>query len=650
MGPGTGETAPRAAVLDLLGGFRLVADGVEMRLPRKAAALLAVLAVAAERGVAREWAAELLWPDRGPEQARQSLRQALLALRQALPAGVVRSAGAVLSISMAGSTAGSMAGSMAGEAAGIGCDLWEGRGSGALLAGFPPVSDGFDAWLRDERERLAGAALAALAAAAAGFEAAGDAAGAIGAVERMVALDPLREDQQRRLMAAYAAAGRRGDALRQFQACESVLRRELDIAPAGETVALAAAIREGPGATEPLVRSEGPPWIGVLPFRSIGGGDAVPGYFAAGLTDDLVCALATLREPVVVAAGAIAVAPDRRAAARELGVRYLVSGSVRRAGTRLRIVVELMEAEHAAMLWSHAYELDDTALFDVQDDLVVRIVGMLMPYIDDAELRRSRAKRPGTMTSYDLLLQARARMARLDAGGFDEAGALLSEARALDPGYAQGHALHADWLNLRIGQGWSGDPMGDAHEADRSARLATDADRFSSRALAIQGHNRSFLYRDYDGGLELLGRALDAGPNDATALMWSASTFAYIGQGADSISRADRALRLSPRDPFVFRFYASLCLAHYTAGSFEAAAAWGMRGVRASPDYTSNLRFTAASLVAMGRIDEARAVARAVLRVAPGFRVGALAERHPYRDPARRRMIAERLVEAGLPA
>ncbi len=181
---------------------------------------------------------------------------------------------------------------------------------GPLLAGFPPVAAGFDEWLNAERDALASAALAALERLADLLAAAGEAQQAVAVAERMVALDPLREDLHRRLMTAYADASRRGDALRQYDSCVQMLRQQFDVSPTAETRALAGRIRHDDDAASDDVApppataasQSGPPWLAVLPFRALTP-DTVPSYFAAGLTEDVITALAALREPVVISHG-----------------------------------------------------------------------------------------------------------------------------------------------------------------------------------------------------------------------------------------------------------------------------------------------------------------------------------------------------------
>ena len=220
---------------------------------------------------------------------------------------------------------------------------------------------------------------------------------------------------------------------------------------------------------------------------------------------------------------------------------------------------------------------------------------------------------------------------------------------ARDPTYANAWALLAEWHGLRVGQGWSESPAAEVEAVDHCARTAIESDSTNSRALAYYGHSRAYLRRDYEAALALFDRALAACPNDAAAWTWSSPTLAYTGDGTAAVRHAERGLRLSPRDRFLFRSYAALSLAHYTEGDHEAAVRWGRLAIEENPAYTSNQRVTAAALVALGRTSEAHAVARQVLALQPDLRVRKLMERHPYRDRDRRLRLGQQLIAAGFP-
>ncbi len=658
-------------LIRLLGGFRLSVAGREVTsLPRKAQALLGYLAMQDGRPVTRETVSDLLWTDRGAEQARHSLRQTLLVLRRALrDAGddVIANNPSTLAFvpGMVETDVGRfrlLARSSDRAALAEASEIY----AGSLLDRFPPVGGDFDDWLIVARSEVTDAAIAVLRRLTDACLAAGDVHPAVLAAERMLALDLLREDSHRLMMEVYLRAGRRADAIRQYDACVEVLRRELDVGPSEETEGVARGIRRGTelvhfGVGSEIIRpdypifaapSDGPPWIAVLPFRSLGT-NGVPDYFASGLVDDIVALLATLREPIVVSSHGIAPYPtgesDVRSLARSLGVHYVVSGSVRQQTPWMRLFVELADTSSGAILWAQTYDIDDAMLFETQDRIARQCVNTLIPHVHESELRRIRRKHPGSMTAYDLVLRARALMFTLEHAAFEEAGLLIRQALGQDPSSSLAHALLADWYVLRIGQGWSEDPIADTGASAASAQLAVSHDGMNVRALSLQAHTKSFLQRDYDGAIQLLDKAVEVAPNDAAGWMWGASTRAYVGDGHGSVRNAERALRLSPQDPFAFRFYSSLCLAHYTDGAYDEAAHWGELGLKASPTYTSNIRFTIASLVGAGQVTKAAEMGRRLMQLQPDFRVGPMRNWHPYRDRDRRDAIANHLVRAGLP-
>jgi adenylate cyclase len=402
---------------------------------------------------------------------------------------------------------------------------------------------------------------------------------------------------------------------------------------------------------EPRV-ADGPPRIAVLPLRAVGP-DMVPDYFAAGLVDDIVSHLTTRQELTVISSASSHAFRDQptdllRVRAM-LGVRYVVAGTVARSGDAMRITVQLAETEDGTALWGRNYNTVNTELFAAQDHIAQQIVGTIIPRVREAELRRMQGKHASTMTAYDMVLRARDLIYRLEPITFEEAGQLLRHARQAEPRYSVAHALYAEWLSLRIGQGWSPDPRHDAKQGDDAAHAALATDHQNARALALVGRNRSFVFRDYAGAEAIFQRALDVAPNESSTWMWGACTLAYVGDAPAALQRAERALELSPHDAHAFRYFGALCLSHYTAGQYEEAVYWGQRAIADNPHYTSNLRFTTAALCALGRDDAARRLGAEIMRIEPGFRLSTLREQHPYQDPGRRARIAEHLRAAGLP-
>lgn len=222
-------------------------------------------------------------------------------------------------------------------------------------------------------------------------------------------------------------------------------------------------------------------------------------------------------------------------------------------------------------------------------------------------------------------------------------------AAAKDPNFAPTFVVLADWHSIRMGQGWSPDPKADRIELEKNARIAIALSEDSSRALAMLGHNRTIYDRQYGEACVFFDRALSYAPNDAETLMWSCPTLAYMGESQQSIERAERAIALSPKDPFLFRFEHFLGIAHYASGNLEAAAYWANSSFQRNPAYTSNLRLAAAAWAGLEKYDEAQKFAQYVLLQDSDFRVSGLRKHLPFKDISIGHQYADQLITAGLP-
>lgn len=395
------------------------------------------------------------------------------------------------------------------------------------------------------------------------------------------------------------------------------------------------------------------PSIAVLPFSVVSAcNDNDSAYLAGGVIEGIIHVLSGLDELLVISQGStVAYAgqrPDVRAVGRDLGVRYVLSGSLRRAGNRLRIQTELSETETGTVARTDRYDGELADLFEIQDRISAQAVSSIAPNIREWELHRARRKPADSLTAYDLLLRGNDLMLRLSESDFNRARGLLQQAIAEDPGYAPAWAYAAYWHILRIGQGWSPDMEADHAIAVRCSEAALERDEGLALALAIRGHMKSFLDHDFQGAAALLERALASGPNLPLAWSFASATSGYLGDGPVAVLRAERALRLSPRDPFAFRHESMLAQAHYINGNHEQAIEWGERALRSNARYSSNLRVLIAALVAAGQGKRAAEHAKALLAAEPGFRLLSWAKRTPFRGALLDGVVA-RLREAGLP-
>ena len=388
------NTSPLVS-LTLLGGFTLRVGGREVAsIPRKARALLAYLSLQDGKPVSRETISDLLWTDRGVDQARLSLRQTLLVLRRELrDAGedLIRSEDGVLSFrpdAVATDVGRFRVLARSRERA----DLAEAAElyAGPFLARFQPVAADFDDWVDRTRGEIAEVSLDVLGRLADCCLAAEDAHAAVLTTERMLAIDPLREDVHRRLIEAYARVGRRADAIRQYNACVEMLRRDLDVGPSAETEALIGRVRGNlatasetpPTTTTSMARYDAPPAIAVLPFQLFEGAP-LPSHLTDGLVADIICQLVGLRELSVISHGStlgFRDGPfDPREVGSSLGARYVVRGSIRHSGTNIRIATELVDVGSGRAIWARTNDAAATIGFADQDRIVGQIVNTLVP-------------------------------------------------------------------------------------------------------------------------------------------------------------------------------------------------------------------------------------------------------------------------------
>ena len=607
---------------------------------------------------------DLLWTDRGAEQARHSLRQTLLVLRRELrDAGedLIRSDDGVLSF-RPDAVATDVGRFRVLATSRDRADLAEAAElyAGPLLARFQPVAADFDDWVDRTRGEIEEVSLDVLGRLADCCLAAGDAHSAVLTTERMLVVDPLREDVHRRLIEAYARVGRRADAIRQYNACVEMLRRDLDVGPSAETEALIGRMRGNtdgwtevaPVVAENVTAQHTPPAIAVLPFQQFDG-DPLPSHLSDGLVADIICQLVGLRELSVISHGSTISLREHGISLREtgdkLGARYLVRGAMRKSGAHVRLTTELVEAQTSKLLWARTHDTRSALTFADQDRVVGQIVNTLAPRVREAELLRIRGKRPVNLTVYEKALLVREYLTILERDSFREAKLLLDDILHDDPSWGEAHALAADWHGLVVAQGWSEDRTADISHVDSLTRRALTLDAENIRALIFYGHRKSLLYRDYNAALKLFQKALEVAPGSAQGLLWSSYTFSFIGDAEQAIHRAEQALALSPCDREAHRFLAALCIAYYTAGDYEAAAEWGMRALAEPLVGRTTGGWVAAALAAAGKTTEASLVASQTMARWPSRRVSEVVANHPYRDLVRRQDYGSHLLAAGFP-
>jgi adenylate cyclase len=333
-----------------------------------------------------------------------------------------------------------------------------------------------------------------------------------------------------------------------------------------------------------------------------------------------------------------------------LGVRYVLSGSVRIFGKRIRLVVELSDTETGLGLWRYRFDESMTGVLDVQSRPAHETICALAPRVRAGELKHTLKKHPNEYTAYDYFLRAQENMHSPSQAVFSSAEKLFDAAIRRDPRYAIALAWRAYWHIMRVGQGWSPDPVLDSSLAKTFSGSAIDADPTEAMGFAARGHAAAYLDKDFDLALEYLDRALKLNANCARAWLWTASVYGWTCNGPLAVESITRAIALSPYDPLGFAFSASASLAHLVDQQYERAAEFAMRSIRENRSYSAAYKLLIPALVLSGRIKEAQNAVYQLLRLEPGFTVEHFRDRSPGAGGDTGRLVAESLTRAGIPA
>jgi adenylate cyclase len=394
------------------------------------------------------------------------------------------------------------------------------------------------------------------------------------------------------------------------------------------------------------------PSIAVLPFENMSG-DPEQAYFADGLAEELITGLSRVSWLFVIARNSSFALRgeklDARSIGQRLGVRYLVEGSVRRAGQRLRLTVQLIEAATGNHLWADRYDGSLEDVFDFQDRTVASLVGAIEPKLRATEIARAVRKRPDSLDAFDLFLRALPKVVEMSVQSLAEAIELLDRAIALSPGYAQALAYTAHCRAVRPMLAYSHDADRDFREADELSRLALDSDPADPMALSVAAMTLVVSRRDYEAGGELINRSLALNPNDATSWSYRGWISAWAGEIETAMTAFEKALRMSPLDPqwggAKFGMASVLCW----AGKPEEALPWVRRALQARPHYSGIHRLLIAVLWLSGRHAEARESAQRYVEMLPGFSLRHARKVSPIRGTPGQEQYYDALRAAGLP-
>ncbi len=393
------------------------------------------------------------------------------------------------------------------------------------------------------------------------------------------------------------------------------------------------------------------PSIAVLPFRNLTG-DHEYDYFAEGVIDDIIFSLSGLKELHVIARGStMAFAQktvDPRDVARLLSVRYILQGTIRKAGKMVRLAVSFEDAQTGETIFGELCEFSHREVFEVQDNIVRKIVSRVAPNVRALELETALRKPADNFTAYQCTLRALDQMRTLNKEDFEKAKQNLDRAMKLDPDFVVPIAWAVRWYTISIGQNWSKDREADVKHAQELATRAVNIDRQNPLALAAYGHVKSYLERDYTTALVYFDRARQVGPSQAIVWMLSSATLVYLGKGEEAVEHAKRGLELSPNDYELFQFYDFLSFAHICCEQYEDAFIWAKLSQSENPNYTSNLRQLIICYVELKDMSKAKFYAQKLQKVDPQFCLSNYREKCPLQENMKETYLRDFKL-AGLP-
>jgi len=393
------------------------------------------------------------------------------------------------------------------------------------------------------------------------------------------------------------------------------------------------------------------PSIAVLPFLNLSG-DPEQDYFIDGVVEDIVSALSRLRWLFVIARNSSFTykgrSVDVKQVGRELGVRYVLEGSMRKAANRVRITGQLIDATAGVHIWAERFEgtLDD--IFDLQDQISASVVSAIARQLEQAEIERAKRKPTDNLDAYDYYLRGRAYLNLGAREAIDCGLPLFYKAIELDPDFASAYAMAA-WCHFwRKVNGWMTDRPREIAEGKRLAERAVELGKDDAIALTRGGHALAHFIGDLDMSIALLDRALVLDPNLAAAWFLAGFLRTVHGDPDGALEYFARAMRFSPLDPEMFRMQAGLALAHLLAGRFDVAVSCAEKACREWPSFLLAVAIIAASHALAGRPEEAQRAMNRLRQLDPALRLSTLADWLPIRRPQDLMTLAEGLRRAGL--
>ena len=394
------------------------------------------------------------------------------------------------------------------------------------------------------------------------------------------------------------------------------------------------------------------PSIAVLPFQNMSG-DPEQEYFADGMVEDIITALSGFKSLFVIARNSSfsykGKSPDIRLVGRELGVRYVLEGSVRKAGQRVRITGQLINCETGAHLWADRFDSALEDIFDLQDKVTANVVAAIAPRLDHAERERARRKPVESLDAYDCFLRGMACSHEWTPEAWERARDLFYRAIELDPGFSTPFGMAARCYAARQALGSVVDAEWEKAEIRRLSSRVSAIGRDDALALCWAGYAMVYVCREYDVGAALTDQALAINPNLAAGWTNRGVISSFLGQYETAILQLTEALRLNPKDPESFRPESFIAVAHFILGRYDQALVWAARSQASQSTWMPALRVSAVANALSGNVDEARTLVARMLRQDPGMRISNLGKYLAYRDAEAIDLFARGLRIAGMP-
>jgi TolB-like protein len=393
------------------------------------------------------------------------------------------------------------------------------------------------------------------------------------------------------------------------------------------------------------------PSIAVLPFNNMSG-DPEQEYFADGMVEDIITALSRFKELFVIARNSSFVykgnAVDIQQVARELGVRYVLEGSVRKAGNRVRISGQLIDAATRAHLWADKFDGSLEDVFELQDGITESVVGALAPSLHKAELERARRKPPANLDAYDYVLRAIPHVFANTPAEARQGIPLLMEALRLDPDYAYAHALlsaaHAQIFRSAAGQ----ERADTQKKAEEHARRALVLDSDDGKVLTYAGWSLLITVHDIAGGRAALDKATQLNPNLAVALAYHGLALALTGEPQAAITDATKLLRLSPIDPSRFLAWQTIAIARIDLNEYDEAAIAARKTIDMNPRFPMGYAWAIVAECGRGEKAQAELQLQQLGEIIPNFTARALTDLFSIFPPAFRKKSLDLMRGQGL--